>query len=500
MPNFLGLDIGTTSIKAILLDTDKGRIISSSSLPTPVEHSSTGMDEHDPCLLFDTAARCIQMAVSHNQVHALGISSFAEAGLPLDRSGSPLFPIIAWYDKRSQQQAEAILEFFSPIHLFQITGQKTGFSFGLFKYMWIKEKYPDSVKDMEFWLSVPDYILYRLTGKMATDYTQASRTMLFDQRKKNWSDELLQYAQIAPNNLPTLLPSGSVMGSITREASEITGLPAGTPCVTGGHDHLCGAYASGGIQSGNFIDSSGTACAVMALTSEFNDSRDISLSGYVNYIHVVPDTYVIKGGLKAAGKAVEWLASRLNRDDLFSGDALTERYRSSHIPRPLWLPFFLGSGTPAMEPYNRASLVGVTLDHSSEDIAIALLESLGFWLRNNLEAMQKITGLIPEKIISIGGTNQSKLVRQIKANISNLPVETPSVPQSSAIGAALLAAVGTGIAESYHKAPLLLDYPFITIYPDTNLVTHYNSTYENVYLPAINRLKDITVCMQRTNK
>ncbi len=164
MPNFLGLDIGTTSIKAVVLDSDLGKVISTASKPTPVHHLNLDWDEHDPQELFSTIVDCIRNAVSSFSIHALGVSSFAEAGLPIDAIGNPLYPIIAWYDARSQPQSSRILDTFSEKYLFKLTGQNLSYSFGLFKYLWIKENFPDLIKDMAFWLSVPDYILFRLTG------------------------------------------------------------------------------------------------------------------------------------------------------------------------------------------------------------------------------------------------------------------------------------------------------------------------------------------------
>jgi xylulokinase len=499
MPNFLGLDIGTTNIKAVLLDSDQGKIISTVSLPTPIHHSGPNQDEHDPQVLFTTIAQCIKRSIGSYPVHALGVSSLAEAGLPLNRSGNPLFPIIAWYDPRSQPQADRILKSFSEKRLFEITGQKVSFSFGLFKYLWIKENYPDRIRDIACWLSVPDYVLYRLTGKKATEYTQASRTMLFDQNKRDWSEELLSYAGLEPSKLPTLLPSGTVMGTITQDASDLTGLPAGMPCVLGGHDHLCGAFASGGIRAGKVIDSSGTACAVMALTSRFNPEKKIAESGFVNYIHVVPDVYVLKGGLKTAGKAVEWLASFIGNDGHFDNNLLLKHYEKNINERPLWLPFFHGSGTPGIEPFNRASLIGLTLEHSREDIVIALFEGLGFWLRENIDTFQKINETQPKEIITIGGVNQNLLMRMIKASITNYPVNSPTVPEASAVGAALLAAVGTGAIASFQEAPEILDYPVQVIYPDPDWVNCYNLIYERVYLSAKTKLTEINKVMHEIN-
>jgi xylulokinase len=320
--------------------------------------------------------------------------------------------------------------------------------------------------------------------------------MLFDQSKRDWSEELLAYAKLDRKKLPALMPSGSIMGAITKYASDLTGLPVGMPCVLGGHDHLCGAFASGGTRAGKFIDSSGTASAVMALTSQFNPDKKVAESGFVNYIHVVPELYVLKGGLKAAGKAVGWLAAQLRAGNHFDNDLLVNYYETSKKDRPLWLPFFHGSGSPGMEPFNRATLIGLSLEHSREDIAIALCEGLGFWLRENIDAMQMITGTQPNDVIAIGGTNQNLLMCKVKASITAHPVTSPALPESSAVGAALLAAVGTGVIDSYQEAPEILNYPVQVIEPDPTRVNCYNSIYEKVYLPAKSKLTEIIKVMR----
>jgi len=493
MSNFLGVDIGTSSIKTILLDSHRGKIISQTSLPTPIHQSMPGMDEHNPEALFATVADCIRHTVHGYSVNALGISSLAEAGLPLDNSGKPLYPIIAWYDRRSQAQADQILQTFSEDQLFRITGQKLSFSFGLFKYQWIKENISSRLQDMAVWLSIPDYILYRLTGSKATEYTQASRTMLFDQAKKIWSPELLAYAGLESIQLPELFPSGTVRGTVTKAAAQQTGLPIELPCVLGGHDHLCGAFASGGTRKGMMIDSSGTACALLALTDIFNPIRKIAESGYVNYCYVMPHMYILKGGLKAAGKALDWLARLCFQQEHLDSRTMTAHYQAGRKNPLIWLPYFISSGTPDKTPLRPASLVGLTLEHTCEDIAIALYEGLGFWLRHNLDTLREITGTQPEAVIAIGGTNQDPLLRQVKASITNIPIAAPDIPEASAVGAALLAAIGTGSISSFEKAPEILDYPTSQIEPDALQVRHYNSVYENIYLPAREKLAGLMI-------
>ena len=311
MANYLGLDVGTTNIKAVLLNIDQGQIIAQASKSTPYTIKEQNTAELSPEQLYRSAVECIGEVSAGFEVDGLGISSFAEAGLPLNKNGTPLFPVIAWFDNRSQTQVNQLLEKFPEAKIYQITGQKPGFSFGLFKFLWIKENFPDVTSQMRWWLSVPDYILYRLTGEIFTDYTQASRTMVFDQEKRDWSDILMDYAEISREQLPNTVPSGTIIGNITKKASIEIGLPEGLPCAVGGHDHLCGAFACGGFKSSMAVDSSGSSQALLFFRDQFNPEDKLMKMGYVQYIHVVPNQYVIKGGLKTAGKALEWLREQM---------------------------------------------------------------------------------------------------------------------------------------------------------------------------------------------
>lgn len=488
MPNFIGLDIGTTSIKAVLLDTDSGKVISSAKLPTPVNHKIESSAEHDPEVLYQTITTCLRQAVGNFPVHGLSISSFAEAGLPLDEDGKPLFPIIAWFDPRSQPQVEYLLEKISEEKIFSITGQKVGFSFGLLKFLWISQNYPEVVKRTCFWLSVPDYVLYRLTGKMVTDFTQASRTLMFNQKTKNWSDQMVSLAGLIPSMLPDVVPSGTLIGEVTQQASDDTGLPAGLPCCVGGHDHLCGAFACGGMDISTVVDSSGSSQAVMVSTREYQPYTKLLQQGYVQYIHVLPEMYTIKGGLKAAGKAIQWLKEQMN---LPGFDLKISSIEDRPAERPVWLPFFQGSGTPNREPFNRAALFGLTLDHTQDDIAQALLEGFAYWLRDNLESLSGITKAKVESVIAIGGTNQIRQLQMIKANVLNLPITVPDLPESSAVGAALLAAAGMGAFRSFSQAQKSLNYTADTIEPNHKQVELYSKIYNRVYLRSKNSILEI---------
>ncbi|HMD89293.1 MAG TPA: FGGY-family carbohydrate kinase [Anaerolineaceae bacterium] len=502
MSALLGLDIGTTTIKALLYDTEAGHLLSMAARPTPVEHPAPTWSQHDPESLWQTVLAVLREAsIGQSPIDGLAVTGFAEAGLPLDKSGQPLYPIISWYDRRTEAQADWWEQKIPLVQLHAITGQRVSPSFGVNKWMWIRENQPGLEKQLDCWLSVEDYILYKLTGEKATDFTLGSRTLLFDQRDMDWSSRMLDLAGIEKSQMPRLQPSGTMMGKITAEAANETGLPVGMPCILGGHDHLVAALAAGAYRPGVIIDSSGTAEAVLMVLDTFHTGVRISKRGYAAYAHVVKDQYVLKAGLKAAGGGIEWLASQLAGPgadlsdlpyDLLALEALRGVGRQVG---PVWLPHLNGSGTPESDRYSRAALVGVQIEHERGDLFRAFLESLACWLRHNIEEMETLTGQKVEKVIHLGGTSRIRLLVKLKANLLKMPISVPTVPEAAATGAALLAGLGLGIFSTQAEAVASLSFENILVEPDISLTGWYDRIYKQLYLPLYPALYDLNIVM-----
>jgi xylulokinase len=499
----LGLDVGTTSIKAGLYDAELGQVVRLASRPTPVEQPAPGWSEHDPEALWRAVISCIREVATGQPVTGLGVSSFAEAGLPLDSAGHPLYPIIAWYDRRTEPQSIRWETRMPPEEIHAITGQRVSPSFGVNKWLWIRENEPCVAARMVKWLSVPDYVLWRLTGEQATDYTLASRTLLFDQRRLSWSDEMLSLAGLDVCQLPRVLPSGTPIGTVARQVAAETGLSTDTVCVLGGHDHLCAALAAGAHRPGVVIDSSGTAQALLALVPGFHTSPRMAQGGYACYVHVVAGQYVLKGGLKAAGGAIDWWAQQLTGLDTVPCDelyaALEEAAEAGIGQRagPVWLPHLIGSGTPEGDRHSRGALVGVQIEHDQGDLFRGMLESLAFWVRYNLVVMEALTGQPVEHVRLLGGTTRLRLLTQMKADVLAMPVTVPNVPEAAATGAALLAGVGTGVFRTPAGATDSLRYTVEIVAPDPTRVTWYDQVYEQVFEPLYEALRGIHHTMGR---
>jgi len=415
--------------------------------------------------------------------------SLAEAGVPLDRAGRPLYPIIAWYDRRSEPQAAWVEGRVSVAELYAITGQRASTSFSLTKILWLRENAPQAYAQMAHWLPVSAYVLYRLCGALATDYTIAARTLLFDQGRLGWSQRLLDEFGIDGGILPTPLPGGSVVGGLTAQAARITGLPAGTPCCLGGHDHLCAALACGAAQPAAAADSTGSAQALIFLLPRFLPDPALAAGGFACYAYLLPGVFVLKGGLKAAGSAIEWLARLLSGPQpdyvALEGEA---REGVGRRRGPLWLPHLLGSGSPQADRSAKAALVGAQLEHGRGDIFRGLLEALACWTRHNLEVMSAATGLSYTALTLTGGTTRLRLLSQLKADLLGCPVTVPEIPEAAAAGAALLAGLGVGVYASAAEAAAAPTYPRSIFTPDSARTAWYDDLYRAAYLPLYDAL------------
>lgn len=272
MAFLIGVDVGTTHTKAVLFSTRPGRVVRRARLPTPSYQPRPGWVEIDPEQLWATIRDCIRAVLvgrGAGTIAALGVASMAEAGVPIDRQGEWLYPIISWQDGRTETQVAWLRERFGDAALHALVGFVPERKYTATRLLWLRTHEPERFRQLARWLSVADLALWKLTGQAATDFTLASRTLLLEQRTRTWAAPLLDALDLSPGQLPQLHASGTIIGVVNVHAAEETGLAPGTPVATGGHDHLCAALACGLVAPGQILTSCGTAAAVFALTPSF---------------------------------------------------------------------------------------------------------------------------------------------------------------------------------------------------------------------------------------
>lgn len=497
MSVLLGLDLGTGTIKAVAYDPGTGRIVRTASRPTPVEHPRPEWSQFDPQRFWGAVSACLEETAAGLKVDGLAISSMGEVGLPLDSHHRPLYPLVAWHDRRAVAQVSQWEARFTPEIQHAVSGQRVNPSFGVIKWLWFYQNEPQRARRMVRWLSLPDYILWLLTGEQLTDYSIASRTLLFDQRRLDWSQDLLAAAGLRSDQLPPVAAAGTLAGRLTAGAARQTGLPAGLPCVLGGHDHLCAAFAAGAIRAGVVVDSIGTAEALVMVLPGFYTGEAFARRSFACYAHVIEGCYILKGGINTAGGAVEWAARRLSGCEDPQEEipfAKLEDEAQINLGReagPLWLPHWNGSGSPEADLFSRAAMVGARLHHRRGDLLRGLFESLAFWSRRNLVEMQALTGQPVQRLAVTGGASRLRLLVQLKADIHNLPVELPDLPEGAALGAALLAGRGIGLFAGTQEALASLRYDSQIFLPDKERAGWYDQLYHKAYLPLYDALREV---------
>ena len=461
----MGLDIGSSACKSAIF-TLEGDPISIQTLEYSMSHPQPGWCELDPKEVWSRLRESVKKSIRASNVKpedivGISISSQGEAVIPVDGYGEWLYPAIHAFDNRTTHQCEWWERNLGRLKIFKITGQPLHPMYSINKIMWMRGNRPSIFRRTRKFLCFEDYIIFKLTGKFATDYSIASRTMAFDIVKKGWSNEMLSVANLSEEILPDPLPSGKAVGEVNSVSARETGLKKGTIVSTGGHDQACGALGVGAVQSGPTMDATGTVeCLAVASEKPHLDRRTLS-SNYPCYCHVKDDMYIMLAWNPTAGSLLRWIRDQFCEKEMdqvkkvskSAYDLMTERAKSSPLGSSglYVLPYFMGSGTPTFNPDARGAMLGLTISHTKADIIRAVLEGITYDLKQNIELLESY-GLKISSLKAIGGGARSEFWLKLKADITGKKVELPNIGESAVLGAAILAGVGTKIFSNVHTA------------------------------------------------
>lgn len=475
----LGIDVGTTNCKALIFDT-AGVQRASASAPTPVRQPRAGWAEHDPQALWQAVVAVVRQALGQAdpaRVRGVAVASMAEAGLLLDAAGQPVTPVLAWYDSRSDPQYRRWLEQFGEDHFRPIAGNRPNPVYGAFKLQWLRDNDPAAYAAAARWLHVADYIAFQLCGVPATDYSLATRTMLFDLPGLRWSDTLIAAADVRADLLPEAVPAGTRLGGVSRAAAEATGLPAGIAVGCGGHDHICGALAAGASQEGIALDSMGTAEAAFLPLDTLRLGAAVDTARCSFSAHVVRGKYCAMKGIRSSGAAVAWSGGLLDLGAAGLPGYQRMQAAASQAPPGSRGVFFL----PRLAPIDRGAFVGLTTQAGPAELARAVYEGLAYEWRAYMEAIEQVTRSRATTIKLIGGGAQTALWVQIKADVLGRPLRVLDLTESTALGAALLAGQAAGIFRDATAALAGLCHAERVIAPEPENAALYDRCYRTVY-------------------
>ena len=446
--HFLGLDVGTSGVKAILVSED-GSVAASATTPLTLSTPQPGWAEQDPAAWWqatltsigEVRARCPGASIA-----AVGISGQMHSSVFLDRTGQVIRPALLWCDGRTTAECAEITERVGgESRLRDLACNPALEGFTLPKVLWLRNHEPEAYARLATVLLPKDYIRYRLTGVLATDPSDASATLMYDTAKLRWSEEILKAVNVPVSMVPAVGGSSEVLGHVTAAAAALTLLAEGTPVVGGGADNACGAAGVGAVDAGEVVSSWGTSGTVLAPMRA--PHVDPLLRAHT-FCHVVPGLWYMMGVVLSAGGAFSWYRDQLAREltDPARADAQLDREAASVPPGAggvTFLPYLQGERTPHRDAAARGAFLGLSLAHTRAHMTRAVVEGVCFALRDSLTILQQV-GVSPTHVLLTGGGAKSALLRRLQGEVFGLPTATVNREEGPAYGAALLAAVGAG--------------------------------------------------------
>lgn len=434
----LGVDVGTTATKAVLIDLE-GKLVAQGRAEYPTIHLQAGWVEQDAeqwWISFCKASAQAISQISDAKIIGVAISSQAPTLLAVDSGGRQVRNALIWMDRRAQQQADQLAQQFSNIS--NLTGNRADPYYVAAKIMWLKQNEPENYAKSKFFLQIPGYLNYKLTGKFSLDSAHASLLQLRNADNRNWSTEVLDFIGIDQSKFPPIGLASDLLGEVIQENE--AKIPVGTPVYFGTVDGCSAAVETGVIDPGVVAEMTGTSTVLIMPTdgNNFNDA-------FVAIDHAIANRQLRLGAMVAAGASVAWLMSNILKDQY----SMAELTQKANTVAPgseglIFLPYMMGERSPIWNTNARGVFFGLTLTTTPEMMFRAVLEGTAFALAHNVE-IGKLSGIKIDEIRSIGGGSKSELWNQIKADVLGLPIAILKDSSGAAVGDAYLAGVGAGV-------------------------------------------------------
>ena len=501
-PLLVGVDFGTTNIKAVAFDP-QGRMHASASVATPTHATQPGWAHYQPAELWTNTVAALRAMVAQladpGRIVSVAVASIGETGVPLDRNGTPTYDAIAWFDKRTVPQAEWLAEQIARDELFAITGVSLQPIFSLCKLLWLRAHAADQFKHTVRWLNTADYIAFRLCGQQATDFSLASRMLALNLHTMEWSRRILDVTGFPADLFAPLRHMGTRLGTVLPEIAQATGLPGHTQVAVGGHDHICAALALGVFRPGTVLNSMGTTDSIYIPVDHVPADASLGRQGYTIGAHGLGG-YYISGGLWTSGAAVDWFRHTVGGDASYA--TLIQEAQQAPVGSGgvYFLPHLRLADPPVEDPRSRGLFLGLNADVDRGMLFRATLEGLAYELRSYLAPLLQYTLPVdapPESspalasVIATGGGTRNQLSMAIKASVLNCTFLIDAIQDATAMGAALLGGLAAGIytdltdmqAHLHHQRQPILPTPADVAWYDRN----YHEVFRHIY-PAVRDL------------
>jgi len=484
----IGCDLGSQGVKVVLLSA-QGGLEGEASVGYGIDYPYPTWAEQRAELWTEAIGEAVRKLLSQTgippeRITAIGLDAQVDGVVPIDEGGKPLRPAIIWMDRRAVAQCTAFAKSCDPQKVFQVTGLNLDASHVAPKIRWLADNEPGLYRKAAHFLLAGSYAAYYLSGELAVDYSNASSTLLMDMRTRTWSPEMMAGFEISPESLAPIYPAPTDIGRLRPQVAEKLGLKAATRVILGSGDEHAACLGAGVVRSGLVCDIAGTAEPVCAVSAE----PFIDPSGLVEtHCHADPDVWLLENPGFISGANYRWfrdqfgsqevkLAAEQGRDpyELLNQAAASVPAGSEGL---IMLPCLMGAMTPTWNALARGTFMGFTLAHRREHFCRAVLEASAYAVRDITDEMMKM-GLALEEIRIVGGGARSPLWRQIKADVTGLPVSITQTVETTSLGAGILALAGSGTVQSLGEAVQAAVQVVETRQPQRDVQAKYEEYYQ----------------------
>lgn len=444
-------DLGTTGNKASL-HHDDGRIVASVTVAYPAHFAAGGVAEQNPddwwnAVVAATRDLIARTSTPTSDIVGLVVSGQMMGAVLLDAEGEPARPAIIWADTRAGAQQRELEDAIGAGRAYGILGHRLNPTYSVEKIMWVRDNEPDVWARVRRVCVAKDFIVLRLTGRLATDRSDASGTNAYDQAAGTWSDEVLRAARLDRALFPEILESTQIAGALTDAAATALGLHTGVRVVMGGGDGPLAAVGSGVVapEDGAYVCLGTSSWISFAADAPLHDPGMRTFT----FDNVVPGSFVPTATMQAGGASVQWIAEALSPDPAHpeTGRLTAEASADVDTDDLYFLPYLLGERSPLWDPDARGAFVGLSRHHGQAHLVRAVLEGTAFNLLSCIQAF-RASGAVIDRIDAVGGGAQSDVYLSVLADVWGVPVRRRTiVEEANSLGAAVTAAVGLGITD-----------------------------------------------------
>ena len=479
-----GLDIGTTGCKLTVFD-EQGQDLGKAYRDYPVRRQVSG-HEIDISVVMDSVYAVIgEMVTQYPDIGGIGITSFGETFVMTDAQGTPLHTAMLYTDPRGAEECAQLVETLGADRIARISGLAPHEMYSVCKIMWLKKHQPEVYQQARHIFLIGDYVAWHLTGVAQIDYSLATRSMAFDIGKLTWSEEILNASGIDMSLLSKPVPTGTVVGCVTKAAAEKTGLNPDCQIVTVSHDQVAAAVGAGAFDGETAVDGAGT---VECLTPIYDSLPDISVmsKGYFSVVpYVIPGKYVAYAFSYTGGALIQWCVNtfakaeqeKAKEQGVSVNTYLEQQYNKQEPTGLLVLPHFAGAATPYMDTGSKGAILGLTAGTTLSEIYRACMEGVAYEMRLNYDALAA-SGIHFTKLHATGGGAKSKVWMQMKADILNLPILSLKTTDAGTVGSAMLTGVAVGVFRDLAEAAAVMVRQRETYLPDPKRHEQYMRIYE----------------------